>query len=484
MAAGAAGPFPRANPRPNLGFEAGRVAKVLPMKTTMLAASILSGLCLVLASSVLGNEKSVVPDVSLRGAFGQTYQVGPSRTFKTIQEVATRLAPGDLVLVDGDASYFGPVALTRNGTPSAPITIRGVRVNGKRPLLTGGRFGINVTGHYQTIEGFEITGTTKAGIGHYANGTIVTDCVIHDNVREGIIGWGSLSGSITVEYSEFHHNGANTTPPAHQIYMATDEVAFPLAVFRLQYCYLHDGNGGNNVKSRSGRSEIYYNWIEGASLHGLELIGFDFPDDNPLATEATLREDGDVVGNVIYCTPGLACVRVGGDKPGASSYGRFRFVNNTFILNGNGDVVRTHEGVGTIEMHNNVVCNLGDANGTKLFNDEDGRWPGGRQVGGRNNWIQTGTTLIPVEFTGTIAGESPGLVDLARKNVQLTPQSPLIDRGDSAPGSAFDFPRPLFPPLYEPPLHSIGIRPARERSRAGPLDTGAYEFSTDPSREP
>jgi hypothetical protein len=351
-------------------------------------------------------------------------------------------------------------------------------------LLTGGRFGINVTGHYQTIEGFEISGTTKAGIGHYANGTIVRDCVIHDNVREGIIGWGSLSGSLTVEYSEFHHNGANTTPPAHQIYMATDEVAFPLAVFRLQYCYLHDGNGGNNVKSRSGRSEIYYNWIEGASLHGLELIGFDFPDDNPLATEATLREDGDAVGNVIYCTPGLACVRVGGDKPGASSYGRFRFVNNTFILNGNGDVVRTHEGVGTVEMHNNAVYNLCDASGTKLFNDDDSRWPGGRQVGGHNNWIQTGTTLIPVEFTGTIEGVAPGFIDPARKNVRLSPGSPLIDRGGTALGAIPSLTHPLFPPLYEPPLHTIGGRPVSKRTLVGQLDIGAYEFSAEPARGP
>ena len=33
-----------------------------------------------------------------------TYQVGPSRTYKKLQDVATLLAPGDLVEVDGNAT--------------------------------------------------------------------------------------------------------------------------------------------------------------------------------------------------------------------------------------------------------------------------------------------------------------------------------------------------------------------------------------------
>jgi len=36
---------------------------------------------------------------------------------------------------------------------------------------------------------------------------------------------------------------------------------------------VHDGNGGNGVKSRAERNEIYYNWIEGSLYHELELIG-------------------------------------------------------------------------------------------------------------------------------------------------------------------------------------------------------------------
>src|SRR6185436_5833994 len=87
--------------------------------------------------------------------------------------------------------------------------------------------------------------------------------------------------------------------------MATDEVAHPGAVFRLQHSYVHDsdfnnaGNGGNLIKSRAERNEIYYNWLENAFYHELELIG---PDPNGAQagwTEALKREDSDVVGNVI-----------------------------------------------------------------------------------------------------------------------------------------------------------------------------------------
>ena len=105
---------------------------------------------------------------------------------------------------------------------------------------------------------------------------------------------------LLMEYVEVHHTGNGTSQ--HQVYMATDEVAHPGAVFRMQHCYLHDANGGNNVKSRAERNEIYFNWIEGAMYHELELIG---PDPNGAAVGWTIdlkREDSDVVGNVLKKT--------------------------------------------------------------------------------------------------------------------------------------------------------------------------------------
>jgi len=118
-----------------------------------------------------------------------TYHVGSSGEYTTIQSVLS-------LLVDGNATYSSEVTLTNSGTKIAPITIQGVKINGKRPLLAGGtgQYGFNVTADYYIIEGFESAG-----------------------------------------------------------------------------------------------------------YHGLELIGFD-PPDNLKANASTLREDGDVVGNVIIAS--------------------------------------------------------------------------------------------------------------------------------------------------------------------------------------
>src|SRR5204863_6896191 len=133
----------------------------------------------------------------------------------------------------------------------------------------------------------------------------------------------SGAGSLTLEYSELYHNGNGES--SHQIYMATDEAMYPQSVFRMQFCYVHDALGGNNVKSRAERNEIYYNWIEGAFYHELDLIG------SQEYAEGVAREDSDVVGNVFVKTSTYQVARIGGDGTG-QSFGRYRFVNNTFVL--------------------------------------------------------------------------------------------------------------------------------------------------------
>lgn len=412
-------------------------------------------------------------------AFGTTYNVGPGKTFTTLQQVSSLLVPGDLVLVNGNATYAGGVFLSKPGTDINPITIRGVRVNGNQPIISGGVYGFNISNaHYNIIEGFVFTATTKAGIGHFADHIIVRDCVIRDNIKNGIIGYGQYSGSLTLEYCEIYHNGESTqSPNAHQIYMPTDEVAFPNAVFRMQHCFVHDGNGGNNVKSRSGRNEIYYNWIEGAIYHDLELIGPD-PTDNPLVDDNTLREDADVVGNVLLVTAGGAACRAGSDGNGKGTFGRYRFVNNTFIMNGSGDGVRGSLGVGTIEMHNNVFYNKVSAGSTRIFYDLDIQWASGRQVIGTNNWIQTGTSFIPAEFTASLSGSYPGFVNINTSDLSLLSSSPLINASNSVSPTIASYPaiNPLFPPQIHPPLHTEQSSPAAARPVIGILDIGTYEY--------
>src|SRR4029453_11388398 len=112
-----------------------------------------------------------------------------------------------------------------------------------------------------------------------------------------------------------------------------DSRKYPGSVFRMQFCYIHDVLGGNAVKSRAERTELYYNWIEGAQYYEAELIG-------PGGRCQGVREDADVVGNALIQTAqhesGVYVVRVGGDGTGETC-GRYRFVNNLFVARADTD---------------------------------------------------------------------------------------------------------------------------------------------------
>jgi hypothetical protein len=419
--------------------------------------------------------------LAVADACAATYQVGRSRAYARLQDVTSLLNPGDTVEVDGNASYPSGVLLEKDGTADQRITIRGVRVDGKRPILSGtDRFGFEINADYVTVEGFEITGgITKAGIGQYGHEVRISDCLLHDFPNaHGILGYGTGTGNTTIEYTEIHHTG-NTAPSAgcHQIYMATDEHAHPGSVFRLQYCYIHDAVGNSDLKSRSERNEIYYNWLETPGFHDMDLYGID-PEDNEAVTPDTKREDSDVVGNIVVCNPNYACARIGGDGTG-NSKGRFRFVNNTFIQTGAGDIIRTFQDVETLEMYSNVVYNTSAGSSTRVLNDTDGSWVhGSRLVIGSNNFIPTGATNIPTQLAATVTGSSPGFANTASFNFTPATGSPLLNAGAASTPTvaSYPFPNPLFPPGGTPPSRAA-LPPggATPRTSDGAIDIGAIE---------
>jgi len=419
--------------------------------------------------------------VCVSSASAVTYQVGPSRTYHTLQNVAGLLNPGDLVEVDGNATYPGDIILTRPGTVVNKITIRGIRVNGLRPVLSGGTNTIEfrLSDHY-VFEGFDVTGGSFRGIYHHADDITIRDTVVHDCPAHGILGADTDSGSLTLEYVEIYHCGNGTGQ--HPLYMATDEFAHPGSVFRMQYCYLHDQNGGNNIKSRAERNEIYYNWVSGGFYGEIELIGPD-PHGNKKVNTDTAREDSDVVGNVFQHIPtqGTRMARVGSDGTGETK-GRYRFVNNTFILR-QGQVspaVETFEGIESLEMHNNVFFRVGGAPIDKMVLETRTRWVAGRVSTGSNNWIPTGSAMVPTAWTATIVGTDPGFTNISTYDVRPISTSPLVNTGNNAPASppGHPFISPLFPPAFVPPLHTaLAVGTASARPVFGTIDIGAYEWT-------
>jgi hypothetical protein len=405
-----------------------------------------------------------------------TYRVGPGRSYANLQAVAGLLNPGDVVEVDGNATYPGDAVFRRPGAAGNPIVIRGILVNGKRPVISGG----TNTVHFRTdeigsgadhyvMEGFEITGGTSRCVFHQSDDVTLRDLVVHDCPAHGILGadWGA--GSLTVEHSEVYRCGGGDR--LHQIYASADQDNYPDSVFRLQYSWIHDANGGNNVKSRAARNEIYYNRIEGAYYHELELIGSE------CCAENVVREDSDVVGNLFIkkgANASFYVTRFGGDGTG-QSWGRYRFVNNTVVVSGTSAVFRLFDGLESLEMHNNVFSRSGGP--VTILRTAEAVWASGEHIAGSNNWVTTGSTSLPTQWVGTLTGSSPGFANAAGGDYSPALGSPLLDAGnDTLSGPAgYPFPDPLFPPAFQPPgtpgvFGSPNPRPLDQR-----IDIGAYE---------
>jgi len=401
--------------------------------------------------------------------WGATHRVASS---KELHAAVERLQPGDVLEVQSGEIYRGQITLQNSGTAERPIVIRGV--GERKPVLatSGGFKGgavVRIWGSHWVMENFEITGERDKATarGLYAVGDDITirDTVVHDVAGQGIQGSDS-AGSLTLERVEVYHCGGGQF--AHQIYVGTDNAKFPSAVFRMQGCYIHDGLGGNNVKSRASRTEIYGNWIEAATFHELDLIGAD-PKGQKGAPD--LREDADVVGNVFRKRSGSGgyFARLGTDTTGASN-GRYRFFQNTFVVDADYSGFATVFGikapVQSVEVFNNVfyspVAKLRLVYGEPVA------------TSGANNWLSRQATLVPPSWTGLLRGEDPGFRDVAAFDFAPRTSSPLVGAGVKATTSpaGFDFPKPLATPTLQPPIRQQKAKP---RGDANAPTIGALE---------
>lgn len=429
------------------------------------------------------------------------YTVGPPGSgaqYAQLDDVFEQrnLAPGDIVSVRGGASYSGGIVVEEDdgGAAGNPVTIRWDRAGGSRPRLQGGAHTIKFAqSHHVVFEGFEVSGGSSTCVFYEANDITVRDAVIHACPAHGILGADRNSGSFTLEYSEVYDAGEGTNK--HPLYIQSDEIAFPNAVFRMRYNYVHDGNGGNLLKSRHQRSEIHYNWFEGGAYQELELIGPDCETQQPGWDADLVREDADVVGNVIVHTGTWNnVIRAGGDLNGRSQ-GRVRLVNNTILIDraaGGARVVYVQLGLESLEMHGNAIFHTGTAAPAIVAENTDADtpfcgpqgtqpWTSGRKVHGTHNWVETAATLVPGEWGVTHRGADPGLANIAQRDLRPVAGSPLLNNGINAPPAppTFPFPSPLLVPVFDPPLRSkLAINGQQPRHVVGgTIDVGALEIA-------
>lgn len=418
----------------------------------------------------LGLSSALVLLTIARPAHAETYRVGPDKEYASLHEVVGLLVPGDIVEVDGGATYDGDLHIRadNSGTPDAKVTVRGIAVDGQRPVIDGGvDFGVVLNASHFVFEGFEITGASNACLIHKADDVTVRDVIVHDCPNHGILGTDFESGSLTIEFSEVYGCGADMYE--HQIYIATDETMYPGSVFRLQHSYVHDGNGGNDVKTRAERNEIYCNWIESPAYHVLDLV----PPDGQEPSLA--REDADVVGNVLIQDTEWYIARMGSDYEEYGTNGRFRFAHNTIVSSAAATAFfRLQYELESASFYDNVFM-TSDGAALPIVHDDDAWWSSGEQLAGANNFLASNLES-PAFLSGSVTGDPAFANDFVP-----SAESPLVDRGGSnGMGPAgYEMPNGWAVPNCVPPngFKNDDLAPYG-RLVDGVADIGAFELGT------
>lgn len=416
-------------------------------------------------------------------AHAATYRVGATRPYATLQALTAdvTLHAGDLVEID-PGSYPGGAILRDSGTVAQPITIRGLRAaGGARAVLSGGTNTIELRrADGVVLEGLEFTGGSSRCVYVNARDVVLRDLYVHDCAAQGILSSDLYSGNLTLEYSEIRDCGGGDS--RHALYIQSDEVTNPGSVFTMRFNYVHDGTGGNLLKSRHERNLIHYNWFEGAWYHELELIGPDEETQLPGWTPDLRREDSEVLGNVIvHSSPRNAfgaVMRLGGDGSGESR-GRYRLVGNTIVVSGPSDpttVLRLFDGLESVEAHNNAIWRSSGGE-LRIERNVEAVWTAGsRRMAGSNNWINANATMVPPEWTATVSGANPGFENAAQFDYRPAAGSPLLGAGNADPASpaAWPFPDPTPLPLSLPPIrHALAPGAETPRPAQNPPTIGA-----------
>jgi hypothetical protein len=351
--------------------------------------------------------------------------VGPVRELRRPSDAARVAQDGDIVEIDA-GRYPGDVALwTQDG-----LRLRGV--GGRAVLDSGGATALEqgiwvLRGDDVTVENVEFSGARAparngSGIRFTGRNLTIRNSVFRDN-EAGLLTWNAPDGDVVVEHSVFSRNGYGDGQ-SHNIYIGR------VRSFTLRYSHSHDARVGHAVKSRAALNRILYNRLTDEE-DGNSSYLIDLP----------VGGDGYVIGNQL-----LKGARA--ENPNAISYaserpdietGRLWVVNNS--------------------VHNRYL------NATFVRNRSQ------RPVRVVNNVLAGAPMSLKagaVETVGNYRAPEHGLVDSARLDFGLKPDSPLIDAGTD-PGTVEGL---SLWPEYEYVHPATG----RVRQRVAAIDIGAREF--------
>ncbi len=302
--------------------------------------------------------------------------------------------------------------------------------------LTNNRGLWNITGSNTTIENIEFSGASRGGSGSFVNdsgvfaeadtGTNVTilNCYFHDN-QEGILIGDNASSTITIEHTEFNHNGVGGTGYAHNLYL--NHVASLIFTNN----YTHNVLIGHEIKSRASINYIAYNRIMDESV-GTGSYDVDIPNGGQTYLIGNLIEKGPNAQNNTIIT----YAEEGATNPVQQLYA----VNNTIVNDlGSGTFIRVSAGSPTTVISNNFFVGGGTLISGGMLNG------------------------------GNVSTSTPNFIDGANYDYHLESTSQAIDQGvsvGSVNGVSLTPTEQYFDPLTSEPRVVGGAA----------IDAGAYEY--------
>ena len=195
------------------------------------------------------------------------------------------------------ASHDGDVIKVKAGTYSndsaiirTKVSIEGVggQVNLVSTAPIANRKAILVTNNDVTLNNINFSGAkvadgNGAGIRYQAGNLTINNCYFHDN-QEGLLAADNASGSITVNNSEFAHNGTGDGK-THNLYVGK------IAKLTINNSYFHDAVVGHEIKSRAASTTIQNSRIfEGPA--GTASYSVDLPNGGKAVLNNNIIEQG------------------------------------------------------------------------------------------------------------------------------------------------------------------------------------------------
>lgn len=273
---------------------------------------------------------------------GRLIQVGADKPLRSIAAAAKVARDGDTVEIDA-GEYLGDVAVWTQDN----LILRSV--GGVARLIANGASAENkaiwvIRGGRVSVEGIEFTDArvrdkNGAGIRFEKGRLAVRKCRFLGNENGILTGGGD--GELTIENSEFGHNGAGDGY-SHNLYVGA------LRKLTVTGSYFHHANVGHLLKSRARENHIRYNRLTDES-GGRASYELEFPNGGVAYVIGNIIEQSETTENPTVVSFGAEGYRGPGN--------RLYLINNTLIdhRRDGGTFLVSRPGFDSLHAYNNLL---------------------------------------------------------------------------------------------------------------------------------